>query len=822
MAMFNQEFGVWVNMIGEFVRGKYNWPQNAASVIQERNTACEDMTLYLQGQLRTLHESSIFKWFSWLLPEAPHFGDCSAVASQEGFLGRWLQHCPWIGGFWKAREELRGCELGLQRMKEEALRFNDQLKSRWFVSKLLPKFEIGEWEDILSHGNKTIYIGMAAAGTIFGGIMWAMRRRAKEGEGVPELAGEDFATDCVDRTTLLENLQEENYKLHGQLNDLIREVDEMNREKETQEKLKAQKEEELQKLKIHCDEKDLQMKEQEEKQEILKTELEEIKKIHKEKIDRLQNDCVQKDRQMKEHEKEQEILETELEEIKKIHKEKIDRLQNDCVQKDRQMKEQEKLLEILKIENGDMKKAQNQKTDQLNQLRSQIIELERELQEKLRAKMASDYENLKKECANKDDQIKRQERLLEILRTGNKGPKKVQRDPVNKWKKKVDELNAEKEEQEKLKGKMETDYQNLLNECAKKDLEMKKQAMLLEVLKNENEATQEQKERLREEVSKLKAENQAKEEMKAERNSDQEKENESVKKNVQKKEQPKNGEMKRESKKETGNKHEDKRTKLLKDGLLAHENKRFDEAMALFTEALAIDTDKDEQTALLHILRAEANAASGNPQDMDIILDCCQAIEKGLQGCRSYMLRGKHLLKLGLFDAAQNDFEAARKVSGSKECLKFIEEAKALKKKWESQSHYEVLGVAQTASRAEILKSFKRLSMNLHPDRHRDKPEFIQGAFEEKFKKVVNAKIVLMDEQSRRTYDAEFQRQRPRQQPGQWDQRRQNFYHKPEGNQYQYYFYQPTGGQSHQWNHPGHNGTDFGNIFDFFDIFFRM
>ncbi|XP_068222593.1 dnaJ homolog subfamily C member 3-like [Palaemon carinicauda] len=344
---------------------------------------------------------------------------------------------------------------------------------------------------------------------------------------------------------------------------------------------------------------------------------------------------------------------------------------------------------------------------------------------------------------------------------------------------------------------MASDYQNLLKECAKIDLEMKKQERLLEILKTENEATQAQKEQLRNEINKLKAEKQAKENMKAEKQakenmkaekqakenmkaektSDQEKEKEFVKTDFKGNEQQKNKEIKneckKECKKETENKKDDQRGKLLKDGLLAHKNKRFDEAMTIFTDALAIDSDNKEQTALLHILRAEANAASGNPQDMDIVLDCCQAVDKGLQGCRAYMLRGKHLLKLGLFDTAMNDFETTRKVASSKECLKFIEDTKALKKKWESQSHYEVLGVGQTATRADVLKAFKGLSMKLHPDRHRDKPEFLQGAFE-KFKRVVNAKIVLTDDQSRRAYDAELL-QRPRQQPGQWDQRQQNF-----------------------------------------------
>ncbi|XP_068236933.1 calponin homology domain-containing protein DDB_G0272472-like [Palaemon carinicauda] len=654
-------------------------------------------------------------------------------------------------------------------MEAEALTFNDQLRTRWFVGKLLREFNVGGVEEILSRGNKNIYyLGLAAAGAIFGGIMLATRRMTKEGEGVPELKTEEVTQEklIAQKETEIQKL-----KIDGAEKDLkMKEQKEQETIRKEKEDIKKILNEKIKQVEIDCVQKDLKMKEQEKELETIRKEKEDIKKTLNEKIKRLENDCIQKDLKMKEQEKEQETIRKEKEDFKKILNEKIKQLENDCVQEDLKMKEQEKLLKnlktekeiinkvqnekselqneciekekllgILKNENEALKKVQNQKTELLKQLVNEVVELKRENdeQEKLEAKMVSDYqnlgkayndkdlqmkelkkllaekekleseyENLKKECAEKDDQLKRQERLLEILKYGNKGPKKFQKDHIIIWKNKVDELNAEKEEQEKLNAKMASDYQNLLKECAKKDLEMKKQERLLEILKTENEATQAQKEQLRNEVNKLKAEKQvkenmkaekqAKENMKAEKTSDQEKEKESVKRDFKGNEETKNEENKNECNMETENKMEDKWGKLLKDGLLAHENKRFDEAMAMFTDALAIDLDNKEQTALLHILRAEANAASGNPQDMDIVLDCCQAVDNGLQRCRAYMLRGKHLLKLGLFDAALNDFKASRKVEGSKECLKFIEDTKALKKKWESQSHYEVLGVGST------------------------------------------------------------------------------------------------------------------------------
>ncbi|XP_068235795.1 dnaJ homolog subfamily C member 7-like [Palaemon carinicauda] len=266
---------------------------------------------------------------------------------------------------------------------------------------------------------------------------------------------------------------------------------------------------------------------------------------------------------------------------------------------------------------------------------------------------------------------------------------------LNQLKNEMEELKAVKEKEIIEKT---SDYQKLENEINKNDLQLKEQEKLLKTLKAENEEIK------------------------------------------------------------VTSKNENKRGNLFKEGLFAQMNNKFKEAVDIFTAALAIETEKDEETALLYVLRAEVNSATDNPPHMDIVLDCCKAIEKGVEGWKAYMLRGKHLLKLGLFDTALKDFETV-KVKKSETNFKIIEDTQALKKQWEEKGHYEVLDEEQTATKAEIMKSFKELSMMCHPDRHRDKPELIQDAFEEKYKKVVNAKLILVDKQNQRDYDEELRRQ---------------------------------------------------------------
>lgn len=62
--------------------------------------------------------------------------------------------------------------------------------------------------------------------------------------------------------------------------------------------------------------------------------------------------------------------------------------------------------------------------------------------------------------------------------------------------------------------------------------------------------------------------------------------------------------------------------------------------------------------------------------------------------------------------------------------------------------YYEVLGVARDASEAEIKRTYRRLAMELHPDRNPDDP-----VAAERFKSVLEAYGVLSDPNKRRVYD---------------------------------------------------------------------
>ena len=63
-------------------------------------------------------------------------------------------------------------------------------------------------------------------------------------------------------------------------------------------------------------------------------------------------------------------------------------------------------------------------------------------------------------------------------------------------------------------------------------------------------------------------------------------------------------------------------------------------------------------------------------------------------------------------------------------------------------NHYEVLGVSNTASQADIRKSFRYLALKYHPDKNKNSEES-----KRKFMQIVEAYETLSDEQARKNYD---------------------------------------------------------------------
>ena len=69
------------------------------------------------------------------------------------------------------------------------------------------------------------------------------------------------------------------------------------------------------------------------------------------------------------------------------------------------------------------------------------------------------------------------------------------------------------------------------------------------------------------------------------------------------------------------------------------------------------------------------------------------------------------------------------------------------------KNYYDILGVKKDASKDDIRRAFKKLSLKYHPDKHINDSEEDKKKAEEKFKEINEAYETLSDDKKRQEYD---------------------------------------------------------------------
>ncbi|CAJ0949741.1 unnamed protein product, partial [Mesorhabditis belari] len=104
------------------------------------------------------------------------------------------------------------------------------------------------------------------------------------------------------------------------------------------------------------------------------------------------------------------------------------------------------------------------------------------------------------------------------------------------------------------------------------------------------------------------------------------------------------------------------------------------------------------------------------------------------------------------WDAAIADFQKALKANEEhKKAREGLQKAERLKKQAGKRDYYKILGVRRNANKREIMKAYRKLAQQWHPDNFQDDEE--KKKAQDKFINIAAAKEVLTDEEKRRQFD---------------------------------------------------------------------
>ncbi|XP_022098739.1 dnaJ homolog subfamily C member 3-like [Acanthaster planci] len=130
---------------------------------------------------------------------------------------------------------------------------------------------------------------------------------------------------------------------------------------------------------------------------------------------------------------------------------------------------------------------------------------------------------------------------------------------------------------------------------------------------------------------------------------------------------------------------------------------------------------------------------------------CNEVLERESDNVDVLLDRGEAYLLDEMYDKALEDFRRANELEDSQRTQDGLNKAQKLLKQSQKRDYYKILGVKRTAKKREILKAYRKLAQQWHPDKHED------GVAKEKaskmFMDIAAAKEVLTDPEKRQQFD---------------------------------------------------------------------
>ena len=172
--------------------------------------------------------------------------------------------------------------------------------------------------------------------------------------------------------------------------------------------------------------------------------------------------------------------------------------------------------------------------------------------------------------------------------------------------------------------------------------------------------------------------------------------------------------------------------------------------------AAALKTERKER-AFVNFVNSKVCHCQQRKGDMSQAIKTCTSLINDVDVDRNVKVnalcdRAEAYLNLDNFDKAISDYQMALDIDEhTSRAKEGMDKAQKLKKQAGKRNYYKILGVNKNASKREIMKAYKKLALEWHPDKYNGDDKEMA---DQKFVDINAAKEVLTDPEKRKQFDS--------------------------------------------------------------------
>ncbi|KAJ3585167.1 hypothetical protein NHX12_013888 [Muraenolepis orangiensis] len=178
---------------------------------------------------------------------------------------------------------------------------------------------------------------------------------------------------------------------------------------------------------------------------------------------------------------------------------------------------------------------------------------------------------------------------------------------------------------------------------------------------------------------------------------------------------------------------------------------RFEEAMEKYSSVMKTESQVSFYSDLAKARICFCLVKLGESQEA--VLVCSEAHEMDPHNAQVLRDRAEAFILNQEYEKAVEDYQEARDLDGdSNEIREGLERAQKLLKLSRKRNYYKILGVNRSAGKQEIIKAYRKLAQQWHPDNFQSETEKKEA--EKRFIDIASAKEVLTDPEMRQKFDS--------------------------------------------------------------------